>query len=495
MKKFLSLIASLIILCSCAIGFSACGKDGKDGKDGADGTNGTDGKDGVSVENAYIDDEGNLIIKLSDGKEINCGKVTADNNGSLYYRPIITDGNTVAYSVKSVISNESRIFVPSEYNGLPVTGIDPYAFYGCDRLKSVTLCDGIKTIGESAFAKCENLKSIFVDSVESWCNISFANMAANPMYFATEFYAGGKLVSNLVIPDSVARIPDFAFYECENIKSVETGKGVTAIGSSAFYGCTALESVKIGGKVADMGELAFADCTSLKDLQIGNEVGVIGEYAFLRCEKLEEVTVPAGVKRIEASAFSDCTGIRTLNLNDGLEYIGDCAFGGCISLGEFNMPSSVSSIGFGILMFGGSAGFVPGDTSNQVNKITLSDKLTEIPDYSFSYCGITSITISDKVSRISYSAFYGCEQLESLVLPKSLNNIVSFAFYRCSALNTVYYKGTAEEWSAVKIGTNGNDNFTGANDTVPAEVYFYSETRPTDAGNFWHEVNGVPTKW
>ena len=50
-------------------------KDGKDGKDGSDGKDGQDGLDGVSVYDAEINKKGELILKLTNGKKINCGVV------------------------------------------------------------------------------------------------------------------------------------------------------------------------------------------------------------------------------------------------------------------------------------------------------------------------------------------------------------------------------------------------------------------------------------
>ena len=470
MKKIISLTASLAIACTCAFSLAACGndgangKDGENGKDGINGSDGTDGKDGVSVKDAYIDSDGNLIIKLTDGKEINCGKVNASE--SLFYRPVIEDNKTVSFRVMSIGTVTSKnLVIPDIYMGLPVTGIDNNAFYNCGFIESVTIGGNITEIGESAFAKCENLKSVHADSVEKWCGISFANTGSNPMYFATEFYEGKNLVENLVIPDSVTEIPDSAFYECKSIKSVKTGS--TRIGSNSFYGCENLESVTIE-ETSEMGELAFADCPALKTLSFGNEVEMIGEYSFLRCVALEEVTIPSSVKKIADGAFMDCEGMTAAHLNDGLLSIGECAFSGCVSLAEFNMPTTVEEVGFGVIMFGGNYGFGGVvDSTNQVGKIVMSDNLTVIPDFAFSYCGIKNIVIGDKVEKISYSSFYGCENLESAVIPKSVTQIESYAFYRCSMINTVYYEGTAAEWEAIKIGKKGND-------ILNAEIYYYS---------------------
>ena len=71
------------------------GKDGRDGKDGKDGLNGTgkdgkngkdgkDGKDGVSVTETYIDFDGHLTVKLSNGKEIDAGKIISSDSNQGY---------------------------------------------------------------------------------------------------------------------------------------------------------------------------------------------------------------------------------------------------------------------------------------------------------------------------------------------------------------------------------------------------------------------------
>ena len=54
------------------------GKDGKNGKDGVNGKGGLDGDDGVSVVDAKIDFDDSLVLKLSNGKEINVGEVRGE---------------------------------------------------------------------------------------------------------------------------------------------------------------------------------------------------------------------------------------------------------------------------------------------------------------------------------------------------------------------------------------------------------------------------------
>lgn len=303
--------------------------------------------------------------------------------------------------------------------------------------------------------------------------------------------------TEIVIPSTfkglpVTRIDDFAFYENENIISVNIGESVTKIGDSAFYNCEKLENLTINGKVTDMGELAFAHCLALESVDIAEGVEEISYYAFFECSALKEVTIPASVKSIGESAFSFCESLEKVTLNEGLMYIGDCAFGGCGSLEELTMPQSVTELGFGVLMFVGGFMFDGEEYwgNNRIRKIVMSDNITDIPEFAFAGCVIPDISIGKGVETINYSAFYRCEWLESVVIPKSVKRIVSYAFYRCNMLNTVYYEGTAAEWASVSKSTTGND-------ILNAEVYYYSATAPETSGNFWHySADGItPIKW
>ena len=73
-------------------------------------------------------------------------------------------------------------------------------------------------------------------------------------------------LSSVSIGDGVTSIGDFAFYSCPNLVDVAIGNGVTTIGTSAFHWCNALKTIIIGSSTASIGESAFCDCSSLKDV-------------------------------------------------------------------------------------------------------------------------------------------------------------------------------------------------------------------------------------
>lgn len=108
---------------------------------------------------------------------------------------------------------------------------------------------------------------------------------------------------DVVIPDGVTSIGNWAFNKNKSLHNVTIPNSVTSIGDGAFYACTALTSITIPGSVATIGNNAFTCCKRLTSVDIGSGVTQIGSQAFLLCINLVSVTVPASVTKIGKSAF------------------------------------------------------------------------------------------------------------------------------------------------------------------------------------------------
>ena len=141
-----------------------------------------------------------------------------------------------------------------------VTIIGDYAFYYCKSLTSVTIGNSVKSIGEHAFSDCTSLKSVHISDIAAWCNIEFDDDFSNPLYYTSHLYLNGEEVKDLVIPDGVTSIGNYAFYRCSGLTSVTIPNSVESIGDYAFYCCSGLTSITIPDGVTSIGNDAFYYC-------------------------------------------------------------------------------------------------------------------------------------------------------------------------------------------------------------------------------------------
>lgn len=97
-------------------------------------------------------------------------------------------------------------------------------------------------------------------------------------------------ITSVSLPDGLTTIGGYAFYSCPGLTSVTIPENVTNIAIAAFANCANLASVTLPNSVLSIGQSALALCPSMTSLTLGSGLSSIGTAAFSGCSGLESVT-------------------------------------------------------------------------------------------------------------------------------------------------------------------------------------------------------------
>ena len=198
----------------------------------------------------------------------------------------------------------------------------------------------------------------------------------------------------------------------------------------------------------------------------GYRVFSVGYELFYGNTTITKVTVSEGVASIGTRAFMDCTNLAVIELPDSLENVGFKAFHNTAyyndqSNWEDNDPLSALYCD-GVLL----------DTKSSIPEhYTVKDGTRILADSAFLESHVNSVVLPKSLETIGWCAFEKCKDLESITLPKNLKCICSDAFSGCAALKTVYYGGTASQWSGIDIREYENDYLLEANRVYNYDPY------------------------
>ena len=318
------------------------------------------------------------------------------------------------YSVVGIgTCTDIHVIIPNVYNGIPVTTIGESAFAKCASINSVYLPDNVTSIGTYAFNSCSKLTFIeFSDNFNGIGVRAFENCTG---------------LEHIKLPDSLKSIGGGAFRGCTALAYITIPDGIETIGQAAFYGCTSLhtitlpftgESATATGNKKHFGYI-FDYQTTGYDFSIPASLTMvtitkfIPESAFLNCKTIKSVTISDGILTIPIGAFYGCTKLSSISIPDSVTCIDEQAFYGCKAITFINLPDSITSIEGGAF-YGCSA--------------------------------LASIVIPENVTKIGSSAFEGCSALTSITIPKKVKFIGYRAFNECKNLTSVTFKNTNGWW-------------------------------------------------
>ena len=298
-----------------------------------------------------------------------------------------------SFSVKKLIVGEG------------IRYLGQFAFAACCNLEEVTLPASLRHIGESCFADCAALKTLTLPE-------GLMRMDANAFT--------GCGLTELRFPSTLAEIGAGSFANCVDLQKADLDRNLLTVGEDAFSGCPVTLSVPggcraesaLGGytlvsgtPLADASEEPFAwsgEGWALRDgvltvSELTDYTATGGDAAPWSCltALVERIELAEGITHIGDYSFWSCSGCRSVSIPEGVASIGDYAFGACAALEELKLPSTLKSIGYG----------------------------------SFSFCSsLTSLKLPEGLESVGADAFVLCTGLSAVEKPASLTKIGAGAF-------------------------------------------------------------------
>lgn len=401
----------------------------------------------------------------------------------------------------------SRIFADLDFKSLSipstVTSINMYAFYDCDSIQSVIIPEGVTAIGIGAFYDCYSLSSVTFPksslltinrSAFSGCNLksievpsSVTTIGENAFDMVTHVaysgtaegspwgarsvngYLEGSLIyedenktrlmacyedieGEVILPQSLTTIDDYAFYHCQLLSAVSIPDGVTVIGDYVFAGCFELASITIPTTLTKIGNHAFQSC-KMSSFDIPDNVTTIGEEAFEYCRQLSSITIGEKVSSIGKKAFSECDKLQSCTFPASVTSIGESCFSGDESLKSLFFECAPTYVGYGLT-----------DHSLHFCEVHVKDLETWCkikfygPGYNPLYAAhhlyvngkeITELIIPEGVTEIGDYAFCGASYMTSVSFPESLTSIGRNVFEYCDALTEYKSPETNQYFSTI----------------------------------------------
>ena len=352
---------------------------------------------------------------------------------------VCTDGKSYPVDMIGVTGDFSDIMEFAESGNKPIFAPNILVdFTFNQKIQSVTISEGIKTVGVGVFAACAALQQITFP--ETITELSFASFMATGL-------------QSISLPNSLLTIGNLAFNSCEALSEVIIPENVTTLGDEAFSSCTALSSVTLPSSLSSIGDGIFGECSSLQSVTFADGTLSIKSKLFKNLKGLKTVTIPSSVKSIGAEAFSGCTSLSTITIPNGVKNIETETFSGCSSLSSITIPNTIESIS--------DSAFY---NCTALSVLQLPEGIKSIANNAFAYCtAIKTIQIPNSVQNLSSSAFRGCK-LSSV----TINNLNSLNVADTSFSDLVSSFGTSD--SAVLSIQNANfNNFKKLNSTFGAD--------------------------
>ena len=192
-------------------------------------------------------------------------------------------------------------------------------------------------------------------------------------------------------------------WDIENGVLLSSDKNLGLLGNS--------DTIVIPPSIKKIGSGTFSGVTNIKKVVIPGTVEEIGSNAFSNNTTLEEVTIEYGVKRVGQFAFKGCSNIKSLEFPDSITEIAYGAMSECSSLTDIKLPNEIKKLNQYVL------------AGTAITDITIPDKVETISGYSLEKCkSLRKIVIPKSVLEIQSGAFWSDKNLSEVVIEEENNN-------------------------------------------------------------------------
>lgn len=401
-----------------------------------------------------------------------------------YYKfKVNEDGNTCTlvsaqFQNSGVLPQQYRkninIVIPATAEGLTVTAIGSSVFSSCSNVKSVSIPESVKEIGNYCFTGCSDLVTLNLGGVEKIGNGCF-------------YHAGSDFQKALTTVDlsKVKVIGNNSFVNFPNLTSVELSPELESLGTGCFQGCPKVElefpedsryavidnivyecngtgadkqpvsllmlqpnfkgaDITLPATVTSIATRAFEGNTILRTIDLGN-VQTVGNYAFLNCTNLVTVNGSENIVNLGSSSFNGCTSLKAFTIGAGCTADAAAiakALGGCTALQSFEVeegnPNCRAEDG---VLFNKEGTTLVSYMCDNKTEYSVPAGVTTIANGAFNNVGstLTDLTIGNDVTTIGSELFLrnGASSLEHLTLGSKVESIGNSAFYYCANIRTV----------------------------------------------------------
>ena len=218
------------------------------------------------------------------------------------------------------------------------------SFNNCARLEKIVLSNGISKLLPNAFSESYAIKEITVgtglkeifnlpdntvklklSSLESWLNIDFYNYTGGNK----EIYLNGEPLNQLIIPENVTEIKDFALYGW-TVTKIQLHNGVIKVGEGNFSSSNLTEIV-LGTGLTQLNSTISDNVTKITIGSLENWLNYDLKYSiyyadfYLNGTKLTNIVIPNGITEIKPYAFANWLTIDSLTIPDSVTTIGESA--------------------------------------------------------------------------------------------------------------------------------------------------------------------------